>query len=141
MVHICLVRPMNGTVGNATIGELHYTHRAVHGSKTIGIKTAENKLLLDALEREFPEVFAEPINLIVKGRDQFRITYSMNHFSLLVARFTHCLNWNCKNCGHRLKPWLIVAALFHHLLHMVGQYFSLPKKGELASKCVSTTVR
>ena len=65
----------------------------------------------------------------------------MNQFSLLVTRFTHCLNLNCKNCGHRLKPWLIVAALFHHLLHMVAQYFSLPKKGELASECVLTTVR
>ena len=72
MVHICLVRPMNGTVGNA-VGELHYTHRAVHGSETVGIKTLESKLLLDTLEREFPEVFAEPTYLIVKGRGSFRI--------------------------------------------------------------------
>ena len=59
VVHICLVQPMNGTVGNVAVGELHYMHWAVHGSETIGIKTAESKLLLDALEREFPEVFAE----------------------------------------------------------------------------------
>ena len=72
MVHICLVWPMNGTVGNA-VGDLHFTHRAAYGSETIGIKTAESTLLLDALEREFPEVFAEPTYPIVKGRDQFRI--------------------------------------------------------------------
>ena len=72
MVRICLVRPMNGTVGNA-VGELHYTHRAAHGSETIGIRTAESTLLLDTLEREFPEVFAEPTYPIVKGRDLFRI--------------------------------------------------------------------
>ena len=72
MVHICLVQPMNGTVGNA-VGELHYTHRAVHGSETIGIKTTENKLLLDTLEREFPEVFTELTYPIVKGRDPFQI--------------------------------------------------------------------
>ena len=73
MVHICLVWPMNGTLGNVAVGELHYTHRAAHGSETIGIKTAESKLLHDALEREFPEVFVEPIYPIVKKRDPFRI--------------------------------------------------------------------
>ena len=73
MVHICLVWPMNGTVGNVAVGELHYMHQAVHGSETIGIKTAESKLLLDALEHEFPEVFAEPTYPIVKGHDPFRI--------------------------------------------------------------------
>ena len=72
MVHICLVQPMNGTVGNA-VGELHYMHRAAHGSETIGIKTAESTLLLDALEHEFPEVFVELTYPIVKGRDPFRI--------------------------------------------------------------------
>ena len=72
MVHICLVQPMNETVGN-TVGELHYTHRTAHGSETIGIKTAESTLLLDALEREFPEVFTELTYPIVKGRDLFRI--------------------------------------------------------------------
>ena len=73
MVHICLVWPMNGTVGNVTVGKLHYTHWAVHGSETIGIKTAESKLLLDALKYEFPEVFAEPTYPIVKGHDLFWI--------------------------------------------------------------------
>ena len=72
MVHICLVRPMNETVGNV-VSELHYTHRAAHGSETIGIKTAESTLLLDALECEFPEVFVEPTYPIVKGCDPFRI--------------------------------------------------------------------
>ena len=70
----------------------------------------------------------------------FGLNYSMIQFSLLFVRFTHCLNWNCKNYGHRLKPWLIVAAFFHHLLHTVAQYFLLPEKGELSSKCVSTTI-
>ena len=70
----------------------------------------------------------------------FGLNYTVNQFSLLVIRFTHYLNWNCKSCSHRLKPWLIVAALFHHLLHMVAQYFSLPKKEELASEWVLTTV-
>ena len=73
MVHICLVWPMNGTVGNVAVGKLHYMHWAAHGSKTVGIKTAESKLLLDALEREFPEVFIEPTYPIVKGRDPFWI--------------------------------------------------------------------
>ena len=72
MVHICLVQLINRTVGN-TVGELHYMHRAAHGSKTIGIKTAESTLLFNALECEFPEVFAEPTYPIVKGRDPFRI--------------------------------------------------------------------
>ena len=72
MVHICLVWPMSGTVGNV-VGELHYMHWAAHGSETIGIKTAESTLLLDALEHEFPEVFAEPTYPIVKGHDPFRI--------------------------------------------------------------------
>ena len=72
MVHICLVWPMNGIAGNA-VGELHYMHWAVHGSETIGIKTAESTLLLDALEREFPEVFAELTYPIVKGHDPFWI--------------------------------------------------------------------
>ena len=73
MVHICLVRPMNGTVGNIAVGKLHYTHRAVHGSETVGIKTAKSKLLLDALEPEFPEVFIELTYPIVKRRDPFQI--------------------------------------------------------------------
>ena len=64
---------MNGTVGNIAVGELHYTHRAAHGSETIGIKTAESKLLLDALEHEFPEVFTELTYPIVKGHDPFWI--------------------------------------------------------------------
>ena len=72
MVHICLVWPMNRTVGN-TVGELHYMHRAVHGSETIGIKTAESTLLLGALEHEFPDVFVEPTYPIVKRRDLFWI--------------------------------------------------------------------
>ena len=54
MVHICLVQPMNGTVGNVAVGELHYMHQALDRSETVGIKTAESKLLLDALEHEFP---------------------------------------------------------------------------------------
>ena len=41
--------------------------------KKIGIKTAESKSLLDALEHEFLKVFTELIYPIVKGRDQFRI--------------------------------------------------------------------
>ena len=72
VVYICLVRPMNGTVGNV-VGELHYTYQAAHGSETIGIKTAESTLLLDALEHESPEVFAELTYPIMKGRDPFRI--------------------------------------------------------------------
>ena len=72
MVHICLVQPMNETVGD-TVGELHYTHWAVHGSDTIGIKTAESTLLLDALKHEFPEVFVELTYPFVKGRDPFQI--------------------------------------------------------------------
>ena len=63
---------MNDIVGNA-VGELHYTKWAVHGSETIGIKTAESKLLLDNLERESPEVFTEPTYPFVKGHDPFRI--------------------------------------------------------------------
>ena len=73
MVHICLVWPINGTVGNVVVGKLHYTHWAVHGSETVGIRTAESKLLLDALEHEFPEVFAELTYPIVKGHDPFQI--------------------------------------------------------------------
>ena len=73
MVHICLVWPMNGTVGKVAVGELHYTHQAVHGSEAIGIKSAESKLLLDALEYEFLEVFVELTYPIVKGRDPFWI--------------------------------------------------------------------
>ena len=72
MVHICLVWPLNETVGD-TVGELHYTHWAAHGSEKIGIKTAESTLLLDALECEFPEVFMEPTYPIVKGHDPFQI--------------------------------------------------------------------
>ena len=53
MVHICLVWPMNGTVGNIAVGKLHYTHWAAHGSETIGIKTAESKLLLDTWSVNF----------------------------------------------------------------------------------------
>ena len=71
MVHIFLVQPMNKTVGD-TVGELHYTHWAAHGSETIGIKTTESTLLLDALECEFPEAFAEATYPIVKGHDPFR---------------------------------------------------------------------
>ena len=52
---------------------MHYTHWAAHGSETIGIKTVESEQLLDFLERDFPEVFAEPTYPIVKGRDPFRI--------------------------------------------------------------------
>ena len=73
VVHICLVWLMNGTVGNLAVGKLHYIHQAVHGCETIGIKTAESRLLLDALECEFPEVFVEPTYPIVKGHDPFRI--------------------------------------------------------------------
>ena len=61
-----------GQLGNA-VGELHFMHQAVHRSKTISIKAAESKLLLDALEHEFPEVFAEPTYPIVKRCDPFRI--------------------------------------------------------------------
>ena len=56
-----------------TVGELHFTHRAAHGSETIGIKTAASERLLDDLECEFPEVFAEPKYPILEGRDPFRI--------------------------------------------------------------------
>ena len=91
MVHICLVRPLNGTDGDA-VGELHYMHQAAHGSETIGIKTTESTLLLDTLECEFPEVFVEPTYPIVKGRDPFRIKLLNESVYLLVARFTHCLN-------------------------------------------------
>ena len=73
LVHIYLVWPINGTVGNVAVGKLHSMHWAAHGSETIGIKTAESKLLLDTLEREFPEVFMEPTYPIVKGCDPFRI--------------------------------------------------------------------
>ena len=45
----------------------------MHGSKTIGIKTTESKLLLDALEHEFQEVFVESTYPIVKGHDPFWI--------------------------------------------------------------------
>ena len=54
VVHICLVQPVNETVRHGVVGELHYTHWAVHGSETIGIKTAESEQLLDSLERDFP---------------------------------------------------------------------------------------
>ena len=73
MVHICLVQPVNGTVGPGVVGELHYTYWAAHGSKTIGIKMVESEQLLNSLERGFPEVFAEPTYPIVKGRDPFQI--------------------------------------------------------------------
>ena len=73
MVHICLVHPVNETVGLGVVGKLHYTHWAAHGSETIGIKTVESEQLLDTLECEFPEVFVEPTYPIVKGRDPFRI--------------------------------------------------------------------
>ena len=73
MVHICLVQPVNETVGHRVLGELHYTYQAAHGSETIGIKMVESEQLLDSLERDFPEVFAEPTYPIVKGRDPFRI--------------------------------------------------------------------
>ena len=64
---------MNGTVGNVAVSKLHYMHWAAHGSETVGIKTVESKLLLDALEHEFPEVFTEPTYPIVKGHDLFQI--------------------------------------------------------------------
>ena len=73
MVHICLVQPVNETVGLGVVGKLHYTNRAAHGSETIGIKMVESEQLLDSLERDFPEVFAEPTYPIAKGRDPFRI--------------------------------------------------------------------
>ena len=64
---------MNETVGNAVVGELHYMHQAVHGSETVGIKTAESTLLLDMLECEYLEIFVELIYPIVKGHDPLRI--------------------------------------------------------------------
>ena len=73
MVHICLVQPINETVGLGVVGELHYTHWAAHGSETIGIKMVESEQLLDSLERDFPEVFVELTYPIVKGHDPFRI--------------------------------------------------------------------
>ena len=73
VVHICLVQPVNETVGLGVVGNLHYTHRAAHGSETIGIKMVESEQLLDSLERNFPEVFVEPTYPIVKGRDPFWI--------------------------------------------------------------------
>ena len=73
MVHICLVQPVNETVGRGVVGKLHYTHRAAHGSETIGIKMVESEQLLDSLERGFPEVFVEPTYPIVKGCDPFWI--------------------------------------------------------------------
>ena len=73
MVHISLVQPGNETVGQGVVGVLHYTHRAAHGSETIGIKMLESEQLLDSLEHDFPEVFVEPTYPIVKGRDQFWI--------------------------------------------------------------------
>ena len=68
-MHICLVEPVDAKPA----GELHYIHRAAHGSETIGIKSAASERLLDDLEREFPQVFAEPVYPIHKGRDPFRI--------------------------------------------------------------------
>ena len=53
MVHICLVQPVNETVGRGVVGELHYTHWAAHGSETIGIKMVESEQLLDSLECVF----------------------------------------------------------------------------------------
>ena len=73
MVHICLVQPVDETVRRGVVGELHYTHRAAHGSETIGIKMVESEQLLDSLERDFPEVFAKPTYPIVKVRDPFQI--------------------------------------------------------------------
>ena len=68
-MHICLVEP-----GNAKpAGKLHYIHHAAHGSETIGIKSAASEQLLDDLKREFPQVFAEPVYPISKGRDPFCI--------------------------------------------------------------------
>ena len=49
-MHICLVEPVDAKPD----GELHYIHRAAHGSETIGIKSAASERLLDELEREFP---------------------------------------------------------------------------------------
>ena len=73
VIHICLVQPVNETVGLGVVGELHYTHRAANGFETIGIKMVESKKLLYSLERDFPEVFTELTYPIVKGRDPFRI--------------------------------------------------------------------
>ena len=73
MVHICLVQPVNETVGLGVVGKLHYTHQADHGSETIGIKTEDSEQLFDSLEHDFPEVFVEPTYPIVKGHDPFRI--------------------------------------------------------------------
>ena len=68
-MHICLVEPVDAKLA----GELHYIHRAAHGSEMIGIKSAASKRLLDDIECEFPQVFAEPVYPIHKGRDPFRI--------------------------------------------------------------------
>ena len=73
MVHICLVQPVNETIGHGVVGKLHYTHRAAHGSETIVFKMVGSEQLLDSLEHDFPEVFAEPTYHIVKGHDPFRI--------------------------------------------------------------------
>ena len=68
-MHICLGEPVDAK----SAGKLHYIHRAAHGSETIGIKSAASERLLDNLEREFPQVFAEPVYPINKGRNPFRI--------------------------------------------------------------------
>ena len=73
MVHICLVQPVNETVGRGVVSKLYYTHWAAHGSETIGIKTVESEQLLDSLEHDYPEVFVEQTYPIVKGRDPFQI--------------------------------------------------------------------
>ena len=72
MVHICLVQPVNETVGLGVVGKLHYTHWAAHGSETIGIKMVESEQLLHSFEHDFLEVFVELTYHIVKGHDLFR---------------------------------------------------------------------
>ena len=70
-MHICLVEPVDRKLA----GELHYINRAAHGSETIGIKSAASERLLDDLEREFPQVFAEPVYPISKGHGPFCIEH------------------------------------------------------------------
>ena len=68
-MHICLVEPVDAK----PTSKLHYIHRAAHGSETIGIKSAASERLLDDLEREFPQVFVEPVYPISKGCNPFCI--------------------------------------------------------------------
>lgn len=68
MVHIGLVQP-----AECVAGELHFTHRAAHGSEGTVRKSSKGEQLLDQVEMEFPSVFAEPTYPITEGRDPFRI--------------------------------------------------------------------